>query len=179
MKKFILRKETFVQRPLHEVFEFFSRPENLELITPPWLGFRILTPSPILMKERTVVDYTVMLMGMRVHWQSLISEYQPPHRFVDEQLKGPYAFWRHTHTFSEVEGVTLIADEVEYGMPFGLLGRVIRKVMVHRQLQAIFNYRAGVIEQLFGTDEFLGDQLSSSLNIDLQGVRFEDSGIQQ
>ena len=179
MKIFTLRRKMFVQQPLHEVFEFFSRPENLELITPPGLGFRILTPSPILMKEGTLIDYTVKLMGMRVPWQSLISEYQPPNKFVDEQLKGPYAFWRHTHSFAEMGEATLIADEIEYGMPLGLLGRAIRKVTVHRQLEAIFAYRERVIEQMFGPDEFLGDQLSLSLDIAHPGLQSKNSGVQQ
>lgn len=153
MKTFTLRKEILVQRPLGDVYEFFSRPENLTLITPPWLGLRILTPSPVPMKEGTLIDYTIRLMGLPVHWQSRIREYRPPRRFVDEQVKGPYGFWRHTHSFAGTERGTRITDEVQYGMPFGLLGRVVQKVAVHRQLEAIFSYRAKVITRIFGNDE--------------------------
>jgi ligand-binding SRPBCC domain-containing protein len=149
MKRYLLEREVVVRKPLAEVFEFFSRPENLAQITPPWLGFRILTPVPIPMKEGALIDYTVKVFGVRIRWKTQISEYGPPRRFVDEQLRGPYALWRHTHTFSEVDGGTGIRDEVEYAMPFGVIGRIARRLIVRRQLDAIFAHRANVIERHF------------------------------
>ena len=157
MKTYTLTKEMTVPRPLDEVFEFFSRPENLARITPPWLGFRIISPSPVLMKPGTVIDYTIRVMGIRLRWRTQISEYQPPHRFVDEQLQGPYAVWKHTHTFAETNGGTLIGDEVRYALPFGPLGTLVRSLAVGRQLEEIFTYRARVIAGLFGTPGPVGD----------------------
>ncbi len=134
------------------MFEFFSRPENLALITPPALGFHILTPSPIDMRKDTVIDYTVKVMGVRIKWQSLITEYEPPHMFVDEQSKGPYKVWRHKHTLSEVADGTKITDEVLYALPFGLLGQLAQRLFVRSQLEYIFNYRTRVIRDLFETN---------------------------
>ena len=92
MKTFELKTQQFVPRSLGEVFPFFERPENLVAITPDWLGFRILTPSPIPMKEGTTIEYSIRVLGMRMRWKSRISMYDPPHAFADEQLEGPYAF---------------------------------------------------------------------------------------
>ena len=153
MKFYKLRKEQFVRRPLAEVFSFFEKPENLSKITPPSLGFRIVTPLPIVMKERAVFEYTVRVMGIRIRWKSLISDYYPPFGFVDQQVKGPYTFWHHTHTFSEVEGGTLISDEVRYALPFGILGVIARHLMVKHQLEQIFAHRSQVIDTLFGSQE--------------------------
>jgi ligand-binding SRPBCC domain-containing protein len=150
MKVYTLKKEQIVPRPLDEVFAFFERPENLARITPPWLGFRILTPSPIVMERGAKFEYTVRVMGIRVGWKSLISDYQPPHRFVDEQTKGPYVYWHHTHTFLQVDGGTLIGDEVRYAMPFGIIGTLAGRLAVRRQLEEIFSYRAQVIHAMFG-----------------------------
>lgn len=153
MKTFELKRQHFVPRPLREVFPFFERPENLVRITPSWLGFRILTSLPIHMKEGTVIEYSIRVMGVRTRWKSLISMYEPPHTFADEQLEGPYAFWHHTHKFSEVDGGTLIIDEIRYAMPFGLLGIALHSLIVRSQLQKIFTHRTEVIEQVFGQVE--------------------------
>ena len=153
MTIFRLQREQLVRQPLHDVFEFFARPENLAVITPPWLGFRILTPSPILMKKGTVIDYSMRVMGVRVRWQSLISAYDPLHSFTDEQLKGPYSFWHHTHDFSETDGGTLITDEIQYAMPFGLIGQIGQKLIVQRRLEEIFRHRARVIERIFDSQD--------------------------
>ena len=148
MKVYKMKKELFVKRELREVFAFFEQPENLERLTPSTLGFKILTPSPIKMKEGALIDYTIRLGGVPVHWQTLISDYDPPYRFVDEQLKGPYTFWHHTHTFTEKDGGTLIADEVRYVLPFGILGRFVHSLFVKRQLMHIFDFRSSVIKEI-------------------------------
>lgn len=158
MKIFRLHKEQFVRRPLAEVFSFFERPENLAAITPPSMGFRIVTPPPILMKEGAVFEYSVRVMGIRMRWKSLISEYKPPFRFIDEQVKGPYTLWHHTHTFTEVHGGTLIGDEVRYAMPFGIVGRVAQRLAVSRQLEDIFSHRSQVMCTMFGSDNSLAIQ---------------------
>jgi ligand-binding SRPBCC domain-containing protein len=155
-----LHKEQFIRRPLAEVFSFFEKPENLARITPPWLGFRIITPSPIFMRKGTTIEYSIRVMGPRMTWKSMISEYAPPVRFVDEQVAGPYAFWYHTHTFIALDGGTLVTDDVRYALPLGVLGSVVHRLAVRRQLESIFSYRAGVIEEILGEGEFIGDQLS-------------------
>lgn len=157
MKTFELKRQQFVPRPLREVFPFFERPENLALITPSWLGFRIVTPSPIRMMEGTVIEYSIKVMGIRARWKSRISVYDPPGAFADEQLEGPYTFWHHTHRFIEVDGGTLLVDEIRYGMPFGILGRIVHNLIVRKQLQRIFNHRAQAIERMFGYAEPVAD----------------------
>ncbi len=150
MKTFELKRQQFVPRPLNEVFAFFERPENLATITPPWLDFRILTPSPIRRNEGTVIEYSIKVMGVRMHWRSLISKYEPPHAFADEQLGGPYAFWHHVHRFAEVDGGTLIIDGIRYALPCGLLGIGLHNLVVQNQLQKIFTHRAQVTARMFG-----------------------------
>jgi ligand-binding SRPBCC domain-containing protein len=149
MKVHTLKREQTIARPLKEVFAFFEKPENLAKITPPSLGFKILTPEPIEMKAGTLIDYTVSVFGIPQRWTTIITEYNPPHRFVDTQIKGPYDFWHHTHSFSETEAGILIVDEVRYTLPFGPLGELAHIFAIEGQLNQIFNYRAKVIEKIF------------------------------
>ena len=141
---------------LHATFDFFERPQNLARITPPWLGFRILTPEPIRMARGLTVDYTVRVLGMRTHWRSLISEYDPPNSFRDVQVIGPYRLWDHRHRFWRDQGGTVIEDFVVYELPLGPLGRLLNRLAVRRQLDAIFDYRRAEIGQLLGAGESAG-----------------------
>lgn len=134
------------------VFAFFQVPENLAHITPPSMGFRILTPSPIEMRTGALIDYTVRIFGIPVRWRTLITTYDPPRMFVDEQLKGPYSFWHHTHAFIEQEECTLMVDTVRYALPFGPLGKIAHAMVVRRQIERIFAYRAEFIMNYF-TDQ--------------------------
>jgi len=143
---------------LPAVFSFFSKPENLRLLTPGNMGFEILTPSPIGMKEGALVDYVVRIAGLPVRWTSMITCYEPPSRFVDLQLKGPYAYWHHAHTFTGTDDGTVIVDEVHYSLPFGVLGRCIHALFVKRQLEFIFARRAYLIERIFSETEAAGTQ---------------------
>ena len=149
MNVYTLIQRQLVRRPLGEVFAFFSRPENLERLTPKALGFRILTPTPIDMKEGAVIEYSIRILAVPVRWTTLITLYEPPNRFIDLQQKGPYAYWHHTHTFTATPDGTLITDEVQYAMPYGLLGRIARAFFVERQLGNIFLQRSYVIEAIF------------------------------
>ncbi len=149
MKINTFERELRLAQPRDEVFAFFARPENLARITPPSMGFEILTPSPVAMKAGALIDYSVRILGVTTHWRSLISSYDPPCQFIDEQLKGPYVFWHHTHTFIKHRDGTLIRDSVKYVLPFGWLGVLLHRLVVKRQLEAIFNYRTEIIKDAF------------------------------
>lgn len=144
-----LERSQVIPRPLREVFAFFASPENLAKITPGTVGFEILTPSPIVMQTGAVIDYTIRVFGIRQHWTTLITDYTPPHGFVDVQLKGPYRFWHHTHRFEEVAEGTRVIDRVRYVLPFGPLGRLVHAAFVRRQLDGIFDFRRLAIEEYF------------------------------
>jgi len=144
-----LTSEQLVPAPLDEVFAFFSAPENLARITPSWLGFQILTPSPVAMRIGALIDYQISLGPLPTHWRTMITAYDPPHMFVDEQLAGPYSFWHHTHRFESAGTGTRILDEVLYLMPFGPLGKLVHKLVVRRQLAGIFSHRKLVIAEQF------------------------------
>jgi ligand-binding SRPBCC domain-containing protein len=137
-------EQWFPLRP-EEVFSFFSDALNLELITPPWLRFKVLTVSPIEMKEGTVIDYRLRLRGIPLRWQSQITVWEPPHRFVDQQRRGPYRLWVHEHTFVESEGGTLARDRVEYAVPGGAL---VQKLFVEPELKKIFAYRSRKMREI-------------------------------
>lgn len=129
-----------VPLPRSQVFEFFANAENLGKITPPALDFVIHTKLPIEMRVGALIDYTVKLRGLPIRWQTRIAEWNPPHHFVDEQLKGPYAVWIHRHSFREVPGATEIRDDVEYVLPFGIFGRLAH-FYVKGELDRIFTFR--------------------------------------
>jgi ligand-binding SRPBCC domain-containing protein len=148
VKVYTLRRQQLIRRPIDEVFRFFEEPGNLTTITPRSVGFEILTPPPILMHSGTVLDYTIKIMGIPVRWTTLITDYEPPHRFADVALRSPYSLWHHTHTFIETEGSTLMTDEVRYALPFWALGRLVHSLWVRGQLQHIFDYRETVIRRL-------------------------------
>ncbi|HRK34108.1 MAG TPA: SRPBCC family protein [Candidatus Hydrogenedentes bacterium] len=144
-----LKQEQIVARPIDEVFSFFARPENLERITPAQLRFHILTPSPIRMGAGAVIDYELRIWGVPVHWRTLITDFEPPYQFIDQQLKGPYAMWHHRHTFEAVEGGTRIGDEVTYALPFGPLGTLVHGLYVRHDIGRIFEHRKKVIASHF------------------------------
>lgn len=151
VKIYTLRQEQLVNRSRDEVFAFFARPENLTMITPPWLGFVLLTPRPVRMREGAFIDYSIRLMNLSIRWTSVVTEYEPPECFVDQQLRGPYSYWRHTHTFTETPQGTLIVDEVRYILRFGVLGRLAHALYVERALDRVFDYRKAIIEKAFST----------------------------
>jgi ligand-binding SRPBCC domain-containing protein len=144
-----LRREQWVPHPVPAVFDFFSRAENLEQLTPPFLRFKIITPQPVQMEKGARIQYALRLRGIPLRWLTEIEEWDPPHGFVDVQLKGPYRLWHHTHTFSAVNGGTNIVDVVQYALPFGLLGRIVHRLQVARDVARIFDYRQQQIKALF------------------------------
>jgi ligand-binding SRPBCC domain-containing protein len=125
-----------------EVFPFFADARNLEAITPPLLRFRVLTPGPIEMQVGTHIQYRLRLRGVPVNWHTTIQAWDPPHRFVDVQVRGPYALWHHTHTLAaHPAGGTVMEDVVRYAIGFGPLGALAHRLVVRRDLEAIFAFR--------------------------------------
>jgi ligand-binding SRPBCC domain-containing protein len=145
---YVLRRDSMVARPLAEVFEFFSRAENLEAITPPWLRFQIEPPQPVEMRAGAEIAYRLRVHGIPLRWLTEIEVWRPPHEFVDVQLEGPYRLWRHRHRFTEVAGGTRIEDAVEYTLPFGPLGRLAHRLLVAHDVARIFDYRERQVRRL-------------------------------
>jgi ligand-binding SRPBCC domain-containing protein len=139
----LLVREQVVAAPLEEAFAFFGDPRNLQAITPPWLHFRILE-APAQLHEGSLLRYRLRLFVVPVWWRTRIAAWEPPHRFVDVQLRGPYRLWEHTHELEAVEGGTLIRDRVRYRAPLARLSRPF----VDRWLRAIFDYRAAAMQRL-------------------------------
>jgi ligand-binding SRPBCC domain-containing protein len=145
-----LRREQRLPGTPADVFSFFGDARNLEAITPPLLRIRVMDPDVIVIGAGALIRYRLRVHRVPVGWLTAIREWDPPHRFVDEQLRGPYALWHHTHTF-EPHGDgngTLMRDVVRYALPFGPLGELARRLFVARDLEAIFDYRAQKIREL-------------------------------
>lgn len=141
-----LRAEVELPLELESVFKFFSKAENLERITPPELNFRILTASPVNMRVGTLIDYRLKLFGVPFSWRTLISEWEPPYAFTDEQIKGPYSLWVHRHTFEATPNGTLIRDHVRYRLPLSPLGDIALPI-IKLQLRRIFAHRQASVRQ--------------------------------
>jgi ligand-binding SRPBCC domain-containing protein len=135
------------------VFPFFADARNLERITPDLLRFRVLTPAPIQMRPGALIDYRLSLRGLPMRWQTQITSWDPPMRFEDRQLKGPYRQWWHTHLFAEADGGTTVRDEVRYRLRGpDLLTRAINRLLVQPDVSRIFAYRHGALEQALGVE---------------------------
>ncbi len=143
---FRLEREMLVDRPIGEVFAFFGDPRNLEAITPPWLRFRIEDVPDGPLREGCLIHYRLRLRGVPIRWTSLISRWEPPFAFVDEQIRGPYSSWVHLHTFEERDGGTVVRDRVDYAVPGGWL---VNRLFVRRDLERIFDYRTATLRALF------------------------------
>ena len=144
-----LYRQQLINQNIESVFAFFEKPENLSLITPPWLNFRILNRKVVQMKEGATFGYKIKLHFFTTYWESLISDYKPPFFFSDEQIKGPYKYWKHNHKFILKGENTLMEDEVLYDVGWGIFGKLLHKIYVRKALEEIFNYRRQkVIENL-------------------------------
>ncbi|HVF70831.1 MAG TPA: SRPBCC family protein [Chthoniobacterales bacterium] len=138
--------ELWVPRPREEVFAFFADAANLDAITPPWVCFKTLTPVPIEMGAGTLIDHKLRIHGIPIRWRTQITVWEPPRRFVDEQLRGPYRLWRHEHLFEEREGGTMVRDRVEYAVLFDFL---VHELFVRRDVEKIFAYRTENLRKRF------------------------------
>ncbi len=146
MRTHVLERSQRLPAPPEAVFPFFADARNLEAITPPLLRFRVLTPAPVVMRRGTLIQYRLRLRGVPVSWLTSIQEWDPPHRFVDVQVRGPYALWHHTHDLvDDGAGGTLMRDTVRYAIGFGPLGEVAHRLVVARDLDAIFAFRAEAV----------------------------------
>jgi ligand-binding SRPBCC domain-containing protein len=146
-----MKERTFQSRlwlPLSpgEVFPFFSDAANLEAITPPWLSFHIATPGPIEMREGTLIDYRLRVRGLPLRWRTRINVWEPPYRFVDEQLRGPYRQWIHEHSFEAADGGTMATDTVRYAVHFDFL---VHDLLVRPDIERIFEHREKALKRIF------------------------------
>lgn len=133
-----------------ETWDFFGKAENLPVITPPWLKFTVLTPSPIVIGAESLLDYTISWMGVPIKWKTRIIDWSPPRQFIDLQIRGPYTLWHHQHTFEPCERGTRCRDRVIYKIPVPGMDRVMNKLVVSRQLLEIFRFRRKVIGEKLG-----------------------------
>ncbi|MEZ5078218.1 MAG: SRPBCC family protein [Solirubrobacterales bacterium] len=149
MQTYLLERSQRVEVPPERAFAVFGDALNLEPMSPPWLHFEVTTPGEISMGAGTLLDYRLRLHGVPIRWRTLIETWEPPHRFLDRQLKGPYSLWEHSHEFEpDGEGGCVMTDRVRYAIPFGPLGKLAEKALVRRDLERIFDYRRGAFADL-------------------------------
>jgi ligand-binding SRPBCC domain-containing protein len=141
-----LTTEQMLPRPRADLFPFFADARNLERITPPWLRFEVLTPGAIAMRPGALIDYRLRWRGVPLRWRTEIEVWEPPHRFVDRQVRGPYLLWRHEHRFVDRGSETLAVDRIDYAAPGGWL---VHRLMVDRDVRRIFEFRRQSLEALF------------------------------
>ena len=152
MKIFIFRRDQYLPISVEEAWAFFSLPANLAKITPPDVKFETLTDlGDKKLEDGMRIHYRLRpLMNIPLSWETEIREVNPPNKFMDKQMKGPYAFWEHTHTFIKVSGGVKMTDEVRYALPFGWLGVLMHPVLVKSKLDGIFRFRESTLVKMFG-----------------------------
>jgi ligand-binding SRPBCC domain-containing protein len=139
--------ELWLPRPRAEVFAFFADAANLDAITPAWVKFQTITPGPIDMRAGTLIDHRLRIRGFPIRWRSKITAWEPPARFVDEQIRGPYRLWIHEHLFEDRDGGTLVVDRVRYAVPFDF---IVHELLVRRDVARIFAWRTECLKRRFG-----------------------------
>lgn len=141
--------QQWVPHPVEKVFSFFSDEKNLEILTPPWLQFKVLQKSTPQIEEGTLIDYRLKLKNIPFKWQSKIIDWVPNEKFVDTQTKGPYQYWHHTHTFEPLRNGTLMVDRILYRVPLKAFGDLLTSHQVSKDIKKIFQYRKEKIEEIF------------------------------
>lgn len=150
MKTRFLYRSILLKSTLEEVFDFFSKAENLDALTPPNLKFKILTPLPIKMQAGTLIDYSIKLFGVPFQWQTEIAQWKPQEEFIDQQIKGPYSKWIHTHSFEETHQGVIMKDKVEFASPGWILEPILHHLFIKNTLEQIFDYRNEQCRKIFG-----------------------------
>ena len=147
----VLERSQRVELPVGRAFEFYADAHNLEKLTPPWMAFEVITPGPIEMRPGALIDYRINVHGLPMRWRTRIDAWEPPFRFIDVQLRGPYSRWEHTHTFqADGDDAVLIGDRVRYVLPLGPLGEIAHVALVKRDLKRIFDYRELAVSRALG-----------------------------
>jgi len=149
-----LLREQFLPVSLEEAFDFFRDPTNLQVITPPWMGFFLAGPPPDPIEKESRIDFRIRLLGVPMNWRTRISRWEPPHAFVDLQEQGPYAYWEHLHALEAVGDGVLMRDHVRYRLPLAPLSAPIHAVAVRPVLDRIFDHRFRAIRDRFGQASF-------------------------
>jgi ligand-binding SRPBCC domain-containing protein len=147
--KYRLHRRQVIEAGMEQVFDFFKDPQNLESITPPWLGFRVLETSDAEVQAGSRLAYRMRIYGVPFRWEARIPEYVPGVSFADEMVRGPYRRWYHRHLFRRVRAGVEMEDFIEYELPLGPLGTLAHHLFVRRQVNAIFDYRAHRITERF------------------------------
>lgn len=160
--------ELWLPQAPEELFAFFSDAHNLQVITPAFLRFHVLTPKPIDMHAGTLIEYRLKVRGVPIRWLTKITEWEPPHRFVDEQLRGPYRLWQHEHSFTEHDGATKIRDHLEFRSRGGPVAPILHRLFVNRDVESIFQYRTRVLSERFGNS---GSVPTGCMDLDCQVPR--------
>lgn len=142
-----LERSQVVPRAADDVFRFFAAAANLEAITPPWLGFRMLTAADVVMREGARLEYVLRIHGIPIRWVSRIDRWDPGHSFVDRQVRGPYRLWEHTHEIEPHDDGAQVHDRVRYALPLGRIGELAHP-LVRRDLDRIFDYRRDAVRRL-------------------------------
>jgi len=163
MSHFLLERTQYLPISLNEAWDFFSSPHNLEKITPPGMGFEVISDSKtqIIYAGQIITYYIRPILNIKLFWMTEITHVAEKKYFVDEQRFGPYVFWHHTHFFKEVPGGVEMRDQVHYKLPFGFLGDIVHRLMVRKQLHGIFDFRYQFLEKHFGK---FGPHLNLSIN---------------
>lgn len=165
VKTWQLRSSLWVPHTPDVVFPFFAEAKNLQALTPPWLSFEILTPQPFSLQQGTLIDYRITVRGFRMRWRTRIASFEPSRRFVDEQIRGPYSVWHHTHTFTAQDGGTLLTDTVVMRPKGGLLAGLVFSMFVRKDVERIFRYRLQRMAELFGSKAEFGVVAWESSNV--------------
>jgi ligand-binding SRPBCC domain-containing protein len=160
VQSFYLQREQWLPNSSDKIFAFFSRPENLQKLTPPWLDFRLVV-VPEQLSSGALIRYCLRWHFLPISWTTEIAEWSPPHRFVDRALSGPYALWNHEHSFESQDGGTTMRDRVRYALPLGFFGTLAHRLWVKRDIERIFDYRAQKMRELFPGIQACGSQCSA------------------
>lgn len=167
-----LKRTQFINADSQTCWKYFSAPENLHVITPDYIDFRVHTPVPETMYEGLIIKYTIRpILGVPLTWISEIKTIQEESYFIDEQRKGPYSMWHHEHHFKEVEGGVEMTDIISYCMPFGFVGRFFHWLFIRKQLENIFDYRIRKVDELFNAKPVVESALNGSIGYETAGSK--------